>query len=157
MGRFEEAVTSCRMAVRLVPAFSEARSELALALADLGLAGETRAVVDSLRKLAPYDAIRVAVRLGTDAGRVGISVAKRVSFRQQALQGLKEHMKRRQEVVETDAGQREPVVKELELWRADQTFALVRDPSALDGLPATEREEWQAFWAEVEAVLAGLR
>jgi hypothetical protein len=33
-------------------------------------------------------------------------------------------------------------------------LAGVRDPEALAGLPEAERKEWQAPWADVEALIA---
>jgi serine/threonine-protein kinase len=44
--------------------------------------------------------------------------------------------------------------KALTRWREDPDLACVRDPGALDKLPADERKEYLALWAEVAAVLA---
>jgi hypothetical protein len=39
------------------------------------------------------------------------------------------------------------------LWRSDAYLPSVREPEALARLPLAERKEWEAFWAEVEAVI----
>ena len=41
----------------------------------------------------------------------------------------------------------------LHAWRRDGHLASVREPEALARLPVAERKEWEAFWAEVEAVI----
>jgi hypothetical protein len=44
----------------------------------------------------------------------------------------------------------------LEALRDLPSLAGVRNPAALASLPEPERQEWQAFWQEVEALLRGL-
>ena len=39
-------------------------------------------------------------------------------------------------------------------WRMDFNLPSVREPEALAKLPAGERKEWEAFWAEVETVIS---
>jgi hypothetical protein len=43
----------------------------------------------------------------------------------------------------------------LEGLRALPVLAGVHDPAALDDLPESERQAWQAFWQEVEGLLRG--
>jgi hypothetical protein len=38
-------------------------------------------------------------------------------------------------------------------WRTDGHLASVREPEALARLPVVGRKEWEALWAEVEAVI----
>jgi hypothetical protein len=38
-------------------------------------------------------------------------------------------------------------------WRNDDRLACVREPEALAKLPLAERKQWEAFWAEVEAMI----
>jgi Flp pilus assembly protein TadD len=38
-------------------------------------------------------------------------------------------------------------------WRSDGRLAYVREPEALARLPQGERKQWEAFWAEVEAMI----
>jgi hypothetical protein len=45
-------------------------------------------------------------------------------------------------------------VKMLQHWQADSDLAGIRDPEALAKLPEAERKEWQALWAEVDALIA---
>jgi tetratricopeptide (TPR) repeat protein len=40
-------------------------------------------------------------------------------------------------------------------WLKDPALAAVRDPARRAGLPKEERERWEAFWKEVEAVRTG--
>lgn len=41
-------------------------------------------------------------------------------------------------------------------WQANADLARLREPSALDKLPADERKDWLAPWDEVTNVGAGL-
>jgi hypothetical protein len=43
----------------------------------------------------------------------------------------------------------------LEALRAFPALARVSNPEALANLPEPERQEWQAFWQEVEGLLRG--
>ena len=43
----------------------------------------------------------------------------------------------------------------LEVLRGLPVLAGVHNPAALAGLPDSERQEWQAFWHEVEGLLRG--
>ena len=43
----------------------------------------------------------------------------------------------------------------LEAFLGLPVLAGVRDPAALSDLPEPERQEWQAFWQEVEGLLRG--
>jgi hypothetical protein len=46
------------------------------------------------------------------------------------------------------------VAEALTRWRKEPDLACVREPGELNKLPADERKEYLAFWAEVAAVLA---
>ncbi len=48
---------------------------------------------------------------------------------------------------------RAAVVKALQHWQEDSDLAGIRDALALARLPEAEQKEWQALWAEVEALL----
>jgi hypothetical protein len=41
----------------------------------------------------------------------------------------------------------------LRFWQGHHAFAPVREPEALDRLPEAERKGWQAFWADVDALI----
>jgi tetratricopeptide (TPR) repeat protein len=49
------------------------------------------------------------------------------------------------------------VAPTLQHWKADADLAGIRDDEALAKLPEPERREWQALWAEVEALLKRAR
>ena len=57
-----------------------------------------------------------------------------------------------------DPGARPAVVQTLQHWQEDADLAGVRDADALAKLPEDERKDWQALWADVDALLkrAGL-
>jgi hypothetical protein len=38
-------------------------------------------------------------------------------------------------------------------WMQDGDLSGVRDPQALAQLPAKERQDWQRFWADIDALL----
>ncbi len=46
------------------------------------------------------------------------------------------------------------VRNDLASWKTDKGLAILRDEVALARLPMVERQEFQAFWARVDAVLA---
>jgi hypothetical protein len=48
----------------------------------------------------------------------------------------------------------EAVRKALAHWRQDSDLAAVRDPAWLAAMPAPDRAKWEAFWADVDALLA---
>ncbi len=52
-----------------------------------------------------------------------------------------------------DAGVRFSVARALQVWKADPDLAGLRDPAALGTLPAAERDDWRAFWDEVDRLL----
>jgi hypothetical protein len=52
-----------------------------------------------------------------------------------------------------DPKARAQVVQTLQHWKLDTDLAGVRDAIALAKLPEAERKEWQALWADVEALL----
>ena len=45
----------------------------------------------------------------------------------------------------------------LRYWQRDPAFAGVREQAALAKLPEAERDAWQRFWADVEALLGQAR
>ena len=48
---------------------------------------------------------------------------------------------------------RSTVRQKIEHWQNDPDLASVRDRSALDKLPAAERDAWQRLWADVGSLL----
>ncbi len=49
---------------------------------------------------------------------------------------------------------RPAIAQTLDHWKQDGDFASLRDAEALARLPEAERADWQALWAEVDALLA---
>jgi hypothetical protein len=81
--------------------------------------------------------------------------AARGRFRGQALNWLKAEQAAWAKVLDAGDPQARPIVAEtLQHWQADRDLAGVRDAGALAKLPEVEREAWQAFWKDVEALLA---
>jgi tetratricopeptide (TPR) repeat protein len=56
-------------------------------------------------------------------------------------------------VAREEAAARQAVRQGLVHWQQDSDLATVRDPAALDWLPADEREQWRRLWEEVAALL----
>ena len=54
----------------------------------------------------------------------------------------------------TDVADRERAAHHLSHWRRDPDLALIREPARRAWMPAPDRERWEKFWAEVEAVRA---
>jgi serine/threonine-protein kinase len=80
-------------------------------------------------------------------------VAK-TKLRSQALLWLKAERDARARLLDSRPPQaRASLVKSLALWKANPGLAPFRDPEAVAKLPETERKDWQALWAEVEALL----
>jgi hypothetical protein len=50
-----------------------------------------------------------------------------------------------------ESGDRPEAVRSLQHWLADRDLTSVRDTLAVAGLPESERGDWVALWAEVEA------
>jgi hypothetical protein len=52
-----------------------------------------------------------------------------------------------------EPGNKKLVAKTLAHWKQETDLAGIRDEEALAKLSEPERREWQALWAEVEALL----
>lgn len=44
----------------------------------------------------------------------------------------------------------------LNRWKADPDLLSVRDPACLAAMPPADRKGWESFWADVDALLAGV-
>src|SRR5262249_44660822 len=79
---------------------------------------------------------------------------QRVRLRGQALAWLKAELAAWADAVASGPPQtRFEAFHTLSAWRRDRYLPSVREPEALAKLPEAERKEWEAFWAEVEAVI----
>jgi serine/threonine protein kinase/Tfp pilus assembly protein PilF len=82
----------------------------------------------------------------------------RARLRNQALDWLKAELVTWGKLLESGPPQaRAAVAQTLRHWKVDPDLAAVRDADALAQLPEAERKEWQALWADVDALLAGRR
>jgi serine/threonine-protein kinase len=79
--------------------------------------------------------------------------AARVGLRRRAHGWLKAELATWPKALESGAPEaKATVAKVLRHWQEDTDLDSVRDAEALARLPEAEREEWQALWAEVEAL-----
>jgi Flp pilus assembly protein TadD len=104
-----------------------------------------------------YDAACAASLAGTGQGQddPAPDEAARTGFRAQARDWLRADLGLRSKQIESgDAKDRAAVVMALQHWKADTDLVGIRDADALAKLPENERQDWQAFWAEVDALLA---
>jgi serine/threonine-protein kinase len=84
-----------------------------------------------------------------------LSDAERARWRKQALEWLRAELAAMVRLLDANpAGQRETIRGLLTFWRGHADLACVRDAVELARLPAEERKEFAAFWAEVAAALA---
>ena len=84
--------------------------------------------------------------------------AARAKLRAQALDWLKAELAAWAKLLESGPPQARPLVAQtLKHWKTDTDLAGVRDADALAKLPEAERKEWQALWAEVDALLIRAR
>jgi serine/threonine-protein kinase len=81
--------------------------------------------------------------------------AARAELRRRALDWLKSELSAWSAIVANGPPQaRSVVVPALRHWKAEADLAAVRDANNLAGLSEDERKDWQALWAEVDALLA---
>ena len=100
-------------------------------------------------------AARAAALVGCGRGEdaAGVSAEERAHWRQQARQWLRADLAAWEKAWENARESRIRARLALAGWRGDPDLAGVRDPGALDRLPAEERQEWHTLWQEVEALL----
>jgi serine/threonine-protein kinase len=85
----------------------------------------------------------------------GLPEAEKKRWRDQAREWLQVELAVQIKALDADPkAARAGVRGALTYWRVDPDLACVRDPAALDKLPAQERKEYAAFWAQVDALLA---
>jgi hypothetical protein len=75
-------------------------------------------------------------------------------LRSQALEWLKAEQAAWAKILESGPPEERPAIAQiLDHWKRDNDLAGIRAAEALANLPEAERKEWQALWAEVEALL----
>jgi hypothetical protein len=160
LGRFADAETDFRRAAELKPGWGEPLFELgellgarsrrwadAVLAMEAGFAADPNAA-DTPRSGHRYNAACFAAR--ASAGD-GIPVEARAGYRRKALEWLRADLK-------TQTGTTQPALRQvLTHWLTDEDLVGVRDSAALAALPAAERAEWDAFWADVRATITGVQ
>jgi tetratricopeptide (TPR) repeat protein len=107
-----------------------------------------------------FNAARAAALAGCGQGEdvAPLDDQERAHWRKQALAWLRADLEVRREGLESGPPKAPQAVQAaLESSKDHPDFAGVRDRAALTRLPATEREAWQKFWADVEALLRQAR
>ncbi len=105
------------------------------------------ALADDLGSADRYRAACAAAR-AADETRLGET--ERAGLRRQALDWLRADLAQGARLRRDGKSGGPPFTT----WRTDTDLAAVRDQVPLAKLPATEREEWQRLWADVDASLA---
>src|SRR5262249_40005057 len=103
-----------------------------------------------------YTAARAAAlaACGHGADATGLGDEEKARWRDQARRWLRADLASRARAL--DAGSpatRGAIRLALTRWRIEPDLAGLREPGEMDKLPADERKEWLALWAEVAAVL----
>jgi serine/threonine-protein kinase len=114
------------------------------------------ALADDPRSRQRYNAARAAARTGCGRGSdtAGEGEPERARWRKQAREWLRAELAAWVRVIDSSPAARGDGWKALTLWQVDPDLACVRDPGELAKLPADERTEFVALWADVTAVLA---
>ena len=104
-----------------------------------------------------YNAARAAAQAGCGRGTdaIGLGEEERVRLRQQARQWLRADLAARARAFDTGSKATRGAKRlTLTRWRNEPDLAGLREPGELNKLPADERNEYLALWADVAAVLA---
>jgi serine/threonine-protein kinase len=101
---------------------------------------------------AGCSAALAAAGKGEDAAT--LDDVERARLRKQAVDWLRANLALRTKELESGTpAARAAVLKALRPWQQDPDLAGIRDPAALAQLPEAQRNECEALWAEVQAVL----
>jgi tetratricopeptide (TPR) repeat protein len=113
-------------------------------------------LADDLRSGHRFDAARAAALAGCGTGTdaPGPEDEERARLRGQARAWLRADLSRHSRELAGGPGEKAAATERLRRWLTDEDLAGTRDAAALATLPQAERKEWEAFWAEVKAVLA---
>jgi eukaryotic-like serine/threonine-protein kinase len=102
-----------------------------------------------------YNAARAAAQAGCGRGAdaAGLGVSERAKWRGQAREWLRADLAAWEKTLSGPAAGRLMASQTLIRWRADPDFAGLRVPSEVVKLPADERKDSLALWAEVDELL----
>jgi serine/threonine protein kinase/tetratricopeptide (TPR) repeat protein len=115
------------------------------------------ALAGDLNKGCRYDAARFAVLAAAGQGKDADNLTdqERVDLRKQALEWLRADLAAWGKQLDKDGDMERPLVQaKMTHWKQDPELTGVRDPDALEKLPAAEREAWQKLWKDVDALWA---
>jgi eukaryotic-like serine/threonine-protein kinase len=129
---------------------------LALARVSADVFAADPRLVEAVRDGHRYAAARAAARAGCgrspDAARLG--EVEQARWRGKAREWLRADLAAWAKVLASDpTAARHEVRQQLTRWRADAELAGLREPAELERLPANERKDCLALWAEVGALL----
>jgi serine/threonine-protein kinase len=116
--------------------------------------------VEELAIACRYPAARCAALAGCGLGEGGakLGAAERTRWRRQARDWLRADLAVWAETLQRGSRSARTQVRGLlTLWQTDPDLAGLRDPGALERLPADEQQEWRALWEEVSVVLKRAR
>jgi serine/threonine-protein kinase len=117
-------------------------------------------LADDMRQHHRYNAVCAAALAGCGQGEDARALPdkERLGLRRHALDWLKADLAAYAKQAQRDGPAAKQAVRQrLEHWRQDADLAGLRDPEAVDRLPADEREAWRALWAEVAALLKNVK
>jgi hypothetical protein len=112
--------------------------------------------IDVTRNGLRYNASCAAALAGCGRGEDGAELdnGERARWREQARQWLRADLAVWTKALDSDTAKAGELVRRtLTKWRGEPDLAGLREPGALDRLPAEERKEWSALWAEIDALL----
>jgi serine/threonine-protein kinase len=153
-GKREPQDNDERLALLGICQFTNRTRALARLYADTFVAAPQLA--EDVRAGHRYNAARAAAQAGCGHGEDGgkLSQEERTHWRQQAHAWLEFDLAAwTMKLDDGTAANRRLVGQTLTGWLADPDLAGLREPGALKMLPAEERNEWLAFWKQVEALM----
>jgi eukaryotic-like serine/threonine-protein kinase len=154
-GKYQPQDNDERLALLGICQFKNRTRAMARLYADAFAAAPSLA--DDLGAGHRYNAARAAALAGCGHGEdaTGLGEGERKQWRGQARQWLRADLAARAGALDADpTAARRGVREALTRWRKEPDLACVRDSGELDKLPADERQEFAALWADVAALLA---
>lgn len=134
------------------------RFAAAARLYEKAFAGDAK-LADDLTAWHPYNAACAAALAGRGDGvDAPADPAGRIALRAKAMGWLRADLAlHNKQAASDDPAQRQATAARLEHWLADRDLAGLRQGQGRIGMPAAERGEWDALWADVRATLAEAR
>src|SRR5262249_22077432 len=115
-----------------------------------------RAIEQDRKRAATFSRYRAACAAALAAAGRGeegpLDAPRQADLRKQALAWLREDLDGLARAAK-EAKFRPGITARLRLWQRHPNLADVRDPAAIARLPDDERQAWEQFWADVNALL----